>query len=91
MFSCWCILDIFVLWNFRIMVGNCLRATVRSPSLTSGLAIYLTVPWEARRAFFRRCPFPMSGVFSRKEEVAFERHFSYRTGRFQSVTRSICF
>ena len=85
MFSHWCILDIFVLWNFRTMASNCLKATVRSPSLTSGPIMYLTIPWEARRAFFSMCPFSMSWVFSRKEEVAFERHFSYRTGRFQRL------
>ena len=60
MFSHWCILDIFVLWNFRTMASNCLKATVRSPSLTSGPIMYLTIPWEARRAFFSMCPFSMS-------------------------------
>lgn len=31
------------------MLGNCLKATVRSPSLASGLVTSLTAPWEARR------------------------------------------
>ena len=57
MFSHWCILDIFVLWNFRIMISNCLKVTIRSPFLTYGQVMYWTVLWEARRAFFSMCPF----------------------------------
>ena len=55
MFSHWCILDIFVLWNFRIMVSNCLKATVRSPSLTSGPVMYLTVRSLGSKEGFLLC------------------------------------